>query len=34
MNEENNRENKEQNNENFDNKMVKKWQNVKKMAEW
>ena len=34
MNEENDRENKEQYGENLDNKMVKKWQNGKKMAEW
>ena len=34
MNEENDRENKEQYDENLDNKIVKKWQNGKKMAGW
>ena len=34
MNEENDGENKEQYDENLDNKMVNKWQNGKKMAEW
>ena len=34
MNEENDGENKEQYDENLDNKMIKKWQNGKKMEGW